>query len=99
LCIDGVGEWASTSAWVGNGNTIKPLFEIEFPHSLGLFYSSFTGLLGFKVNSGEYKLMGLAPYGRPIYADKILNECIKLFEDGSYQLNFEYFDNHYCFKW
>lgn len=92
LCIDGVGEWASSSGWVGNANSITPLFEIEFPHSLGLFYSAFTGFLGFKVNSGEYKLMGLAPFGEPIFADLILKECILLLEDGSFQLNLKYFD-------
>ena len=71
LCMDGVGEWATTSAWIGNGNSIKPLWEINFPHSLGLLYSAFTSYCGFKVNSGEYKLMGLAPYGEPKYVDKI----------------------------
>ena len=66
LCMDGVGEWATTSAWLGKKNEIKPLWEISFPNSLGLLYSAFTYYCGFKVNSGEYKLMGLAPYGRPI---------------------------------
>src|SRR5512147_984246 len=71
LCMDGVGEWATTSAWLGEGNSLTPLWEIAFPHSLGLLYSAFTYFTGFKVNSGEYKLMGLAPYGRPVYADLI----------------------------
>jgi carbamoyltransferase len=92
LCIDGVGEWASTSAWIGHRNDIKPLFEIQYPHSLGLLYSTFTGFLGFKVNSGEYKMMGLAPYGKPIFKDLILKEVIALFEDGSFQLNLKYFN-------
>ena len=65
LCMDGVGEWATTSVWHGEGNTLTPVWEIEFPHSLGLLYSAFTYYTGFKVNSGEYKLMGLAPYGEP----------------------------------
>ncbi|MBC7429183.1 MAG: carbamoyltransferase [Bacteriovorax sp.] len=91
LCIDGVGEWASASAWVGSKNNIKPLFEIQFPHSLGLFYSTFTGYLGFKVNSGEYKMMGLAPYGKPIYKEVIHKNLIALFDDGSFQLNLKYF--------
>ena len=69
--MDGVGEWATTSAWIGNGNKIKPLWEISFPHSLGLLYSAFTYYCGFKVNSGEYKLMGLAPYGKPKYVETI----------------------------
>ena len=68
LCMDGVGEWATTSAWIGKQNELKPIWEISFPHSLGLLYSAFTYYCGFKVNSGEYKLMGLAPYGEPIYS-------------------------------
>lgn len=92
LCIDGVGEWATTSAWRGKENTLDPLFEIHYPHSIGLFYSAFTGYLGFKVNSGEYKMMGLAPYGDPIYVDIILNNLINLNADGSFQLNFSFFD-------
>lgn len=92
LCIDGVGEWASTSAWLGQKNKIKPIFEIQYPHSLGLLYSTFTGYLGFKVNSGEYKMMGLAPYGKPIYKELILKEMITLFKDGSFQLNLKYFN-------
>ena len=71
LCMDGVGEWATTSAWMGRKNKIEPLWEINFPHSLGLIYSAFTYYCGFKVNSGEYKLMGLAPYGVPKYANLI----------------------------
>lgn len=91
LCVDGVGEWASSSGWIGSKNDIRPLFEIQFPHSLGLFYSTFTGYLGFKVNSGEYKMMGLAPYGKPVYKDIILKELIAIFPDGSFQLNLKYF--------
>lgn len=92
LCIDGVGEWATTSAWHGFSNELRPLFEIQFPHSLGLFYSAFTSYLGFKVNSGEYKMMGLAPYGKPEYTHLILQELIYFHADGSFQLNLEYFD-------
>jgi carbamoyltransferase len=92
LCIDGVGEWATTSAWFGSDQGIKPIFEIQFPHSLGLMYSSFTSYLGFTVNSGEYKMMGLAPYGVPVYQDLILENLIFFNDDGSFQLNLEYFD-------
>ncbi|MBC7540697.1 MAG: carbamoyltransferase [Bacteriovorax sp.] len=92
LCIDGVGEWATTSGWQGKGAELKPLFEIQFPHSLGLFYSAFTGFLGFQVNSGEYKMMGLAPYGKAIYTDLILENLIYFNTDGSFQLNLDYFD-------
>ena len=94
LCLDGVGEWATTSAWVGNGAELKPLWEIDFPHSLGLLYSAFTYFTGFKVNSGEYKLMGLAPYGQPKYADLILEKLIDLKEDGTFRLDMQYFN--YC---
>lgn len=94
LCLDGVGEWATTSAWMGDGAELTPLWQIDFPHSLGLLYSAFTYYLGFKVNSGEYKLMGLAPYGKPIYADLIFDNLIDIKEDGSFRLNMEYFD--YC---
>lgn len=94
LCLDGVGEWATTSAWMGQGSELKPLWQIEFPHSLGLLYSAFTYYLGFKVNSGEYKLMGLAPYGKPIYSQLILDHLIDVKPDGSFRLNLEYFD--YC---
>ncbi len=94
LCMDGVGEWATTSAWLGTGNQLKPLWEIRFPHSLGLLYSAFTYYTGFKVNSGEYKIMGLAPYGEPKYVDKILTNLMDLKEDGTFCLNLDYFD--YC---
>jgi carbamoyltransferase len=92
LCLDGVGEWATSSAWVGEGAELHPLFEIQFPHSLGLLYSAFTQYCGFKVNSGEYKLMGLAPYGQPIYADKIKQHLVNIRQDGSFSLNMVYFD-------
>ena len=92
LTLDGVGEWATTSINIGRGNKIERIKEINFPHSLGLLYSTFTSYLGFKVNSGEYKLMGLAPYGRPIFKSKIYDYLIKVFDDGSFQLNMEYFN-------
>ena len=92
LCLDGVGEWETTTAWLGDGNRIIPLWAIDFPHSLGLFYSAFTQYLGFKVNSGEYKLMGLAPYGRPIFSDMICKTLIDLKPDGSFRLNLDYFE-------
>jgi carbamoyltransferase len=91
LCMDGVGEWATTSVWLGEGNRLTPLWEIDFPHSLGLLYSAFTYFTGFKVNSGEYKLMGLAPYGRPRYADRILEHLIDLKDDGTFRLDMRYF--------
>jgi carbamoyltransferase len=94
LCLDGVGEWATTSAWTGQGNRIEPLWEIDFPHSLGLLYSAFTYFTGFKVNSGEYKLMGLAPYGRPFYTDLIYEHILDLKEDGTFRLDMQYFN--YC---
>ncbi len=94
LCLDGVGEWATASIWVGNGNRLEACWEIDFPHSLGLLYSAFTYYTGFKVNSGEYKLMGLAPYGEPRYVDLILDELIDLKPDGSFRLDMRYFD--YC---
>ena len=94
LCLDGVGEWATTSVWRGNGNTITPSWEIDFPHSLGLLYSAFTYFTGFRVNSGEYKLMGLAPYGQPIYRDLILEHILDLKEDGTFRLDMSYFN--YC---
>ncbi|MDI9245567.1 carbamoyltransferase [Marinobacter sp. CHS3-4] len=94
LCLDGVGEWATTSAWLGEGNKLQPLWEIDFPHSLGLLYSAFTYFLGFKVNSGEYKVMGLAPYGKPIYSDLIKEHLIDIKSDGSYRLDMRYFE--YC---
>jgi len=91
LTVDGVGEWATTSISVGKDNQIELLEELHFPHSIGLLYSSITSFLGFKVNSGEYKVMGLAPYGKPIYAEKILNELLDLKADGSFRLNMSYF--------
>ncbi|HIE02521.1 MAG TPA: hypothetical protein EYP59_19925 [Thiotrichaceae bacterium] len=92
LCLDGVGEWATTSVWLGDGNQLIPQWEIDFPHSLGLLYSAFTYFTGFKVNSGEYKLMGLAPYGEPKYVQTILDNLIDLKEDGTFQLNMRYFN-------
>jgi len=94
LCLDGVGEWATTSAWRGEGNHLTPLWEIDFPHSLGLLYSAFTYFCGFKVNSGEYKLMGLAPYGEPRFVDAIYQHLLDLKDDGSFRLNMDYFN--YC---
>lgn len=94
LCLDGVGEWATSTAWHGRGNTLSPLWEIDFPHSLGLLYSAFTYFTGFKVNSGEYKLMGLAPYGEPKYADLIRDRLIHIKDDGSFRLDMRYFN--YC---
>ena len=93
LTLDGVGEWTTTSLAIGKNNKIKILKEIHFPHSLGLLYSAFTYYIGFKVNSGEYKLMGLAPYGTPKYSKLITENLINIAEDGSFQLNMEYF--HY----
>jgi carbamoyltransferase len=92
LCMDGVGEWATTSVWRGRGSTLEPLLQIDFPHSIGLLYSAFTFFCGFKVNSGEYKLMGLAPYGEPRFRDIILENLIDLKDDGSFRLDMEYFD-------
>jgi carbamoyltransferase len=92
LTIDGVGEWATASFGEGDGNTIRMLAEMRFPHSLGLLYSAFTYFAGFKVNSGEYKLMGLAPYGEPKYRDVILEELVDLRDDGSFKLNLKYFN-------
>ncbi|MGB5056046.1 MAG: carbamoyltransferase, partial [Nitrospirales bacterium] len=94
LCMDGVGEWATTSAWVGRGNQLTPLWEIPFPHSIGLLYSAFTYYTGFKVNSGEYKVMGLAPYGEPKYVKTILDNVVDVKPDGTFRLNMDYFD--YC---
>ena len=94
ITLDGVGEWATASYGVGRDNNINILAEIHFPHSLGLLYSTFTYYTGFKVNSGEYKVMGLAPYGEPKYKDLILSELMDLKEDGSFKLNMKYFD--YC---
>ena len=92
LTLDGVGEWATTTVAIGNKNQIKMLKEIHFPHSIGLLYSAFTYYIGFKVNSGEYKVMGLAPYGNPKYKDLIVNELLDLKEDGSFRLNMKYFN-------
>jgi carbamoyltransferase len=94
LTMDGVGEWATTSAAIGRGNRLEVLREIHFPHSLGLFYSAFTYYAGFRVNSGEYKLMGLAPYGEPKYAALIRDRLIDVKPDGSFHLDLDYFD--YC---
>ena len=91
LTIDGVGEWATASIGVGNGSQIRLLREMRFPHSLGLLYSAFTWFTGFKVNSGDYKMMGLAPYGQPRYVNRILENLVDLKQDGSLQLNLQYF--------
>ena len=92
LTADGVGEWATTTVAIGKSNNLEIKKEIHFPHSLGLLYSAFTYYTGFKVNSGEYKLMGLAPYGMPIYKDKIINNLINIKEDGSFHLDQTYFN-------
>ncbi|MEM1306644.1 MAG: carbamoyltransferase N-terminal domain-containing protein, partial [Pseudomonadota bacterium] len=92
LTMDGVGEWATTSVWRGTGDTLAPQMEVQWPHSLGLLYSAFTYYTGFKVNSGEYKVMGLAPYGRPIYAETILDKIIDVADDGSFWLDQSYFN-------
>ena len=94
MCLDGVGEWATTSVWTGERNKVVPLWEIDFPHSLGLLYSAFTYFTGFRVNSGEYKLMGLAPYGDPKYVDMIFDKIIKVKPDGTFRLDMQYFN--YC---
>ena len=94
LCMDGVGEWATTSAWHGEGSSLTPLWEIPFPHSLGLLYSAFTYYTGFKVNSGEYKVMGLAPYGQPKYVQRIYDNLLDLKPDGTFRMNMDYFN--YC---
>jgi carbamoyltransferase len=94
LTVDGVGEWTTTSLWHGSGNKLELIKEIKFPHSIGLLYSAFTYYLGFKVNSDEYKVMGLAPYGHPVYSDLILDKLIDLKPDGSFRLNMHYFN--YC---
>ena len=94
LTIDGVGEWCTSSYGIGRANQMDLLAELKFPHSLGLLYSAFTYFTGFKVNSGEYKVMGLAPYGEPKYVDVIINELIDLKADGSFKMNMKYFD--YC---
>ena len=92
LCLDGVGEWATTSVWTGRGSALAPHWEIDFPHSLGLLYSAFTYYCGFKVNSGEYKLMGLAPYGEPRYAQRIRERLVDVKPDGTFRLDMRYFD-------
>jgi len=92
LCLDGVGEWATTSVWLGEGNQLTPAWEIDFPHSLGMLYSAFTYYTGFKVNSGEYKVMGLAPYGEARFTDLILDELIDLKSDGTFRLDMEFFN-------
>ena len=94
LTLDGVGEWATTSLAIGNGNILEVVKEIHFPHSIGLLYSAFTYYIGFEVNSGEYKVMGLAPYGKPHYMNKIFDQLIDLKPDGSFRLNQSYFN--YC---
>ncbi|MFD6156624.1 carbamoyltransferase [Nocardia sp. NPDC060256] len=91
LCVDGVGEWATTTIWHGRGTTLRQLCELRYPHSLGLLYSAFTYFCGFKVDSGEYKLMGLAPYGTPKYARLIRERLIDVKPDGSFRLNMKYF--------
>ena len=98
LCMDGVGEWATTSAWLGDGKELKPLWEINFPHSIGLLYSAFTYYCGFKVNSGEYKLMGLAPYGDPRYVEQIKQNLIDIKPDGTFRLDLRYFKFHRGFR-
>ena len=92
MCLDGVGEWATTSVWLGDGHTLTPQWELDFPHSLGMLYSAFTYYTGFRVNSGEYKLMGLAPYGEPVYVDLIRDQLIDLKDDGTFHLNMDYFN-------
>ena len=92
LTADGVGEWATTTVAIGKGNNVDIKKEIHFPHSLGLLYSAFTYYTGFKVNSGEYKLMGLAPYGKPIYSDKILNNLIEVKDDGTFRMDQDFFN-------
>jgi carbamoyltransferase len=92
LCLDGVGEWATSSVWLGDGASLTPQWELDFPHSLGLLYSAFTYYTGFKVNSGEYKLMGLAPYGEPEYVDLIMDHLLDLKEDGTFRLDMSYFN-------
>jgi carbamoyltransferase len=94
LCMDGVGEWATTSAWLGREKSLEPLWEVDFPHSVGLLYSAFTYFCGFRVNSGEYKLMGLAPYGEPRYEKLIRDTLVDIKPDGTFRLNMQYFD--YC---
>lgn len=98
LTADGVGEWATTTMGVGKGTDIKLFNEIKFPHSLGLLYSAFTAFLGFQVNEGEYKVMGMAPYGKPLYVEKIFESLIEVADDGSFWLDMDYFSYHYSDK-
>ena len=91
LCMDGVGEWATSTVWLGEGNSLTAKWQIDFPHSLGLLYSAFTYYAGFKVNSGEYKLMGLAPYGEPTFVDLIMDKLNDVKDDGTFRLNMDYF--------
>lgn len=98
LTVDAVGEWTTASTGVGKGTDIRLLKEIKFPHSLGLLYSTFTAFLGFQVNEGEYKVMGMAPYGEPRYIDKIYDNLIKVADDGSFWINMDYFSYHYSDK-
>ena len=91
LCVDGVGEFATTSVWVGKKNSLSLLWQLDFPDSLGLFYAAFTAYCGFRVNSGEYKLMGLAPFGKPVYADIIRKHLIEVYPDGTFRLDMSYF--------
>src|SRR5438132_1195201 len=93
LTVDGVGEWVTATYGVGAGNNIRLLKQIEFPHSIGLLYSSFTAFLGFEVNEGEYKVMGMAPYGTPKYADDV-RKLLRLREDGAFSLDMDYFSYH-----
>jgi len=95
LTVDGVGEWTTASMGVGKGTEISLSKEIKFPHSLGLLYSAFTAFLGFQVNEGEYKVMGMAPYGKPEYVDEIYNNLIEVADDGSFWINMDYFTYHY----
>ena len=94
LTVDGVGEWNTATLGIGNGNDIKILKEIRFPHSLGLLYSAFTAFLGFEVNEGEYKVMGMAPFGEPKYTDKVY-EVVNVDDDGGIELDMDYFSFHY----
>lgn len=98
LTVDGVGEWATAAYGVGEGNDVRLLAEMRFPNSLGLLYSAFTLYTGFKINNGEYKMMGLAPYGKPVYADLIKEKLVKLYDDGSILLNQRYFSYSYGVK-
>jgi carbamoyltransferase len=95
LTVDGVGEWTTAALGRGTGTGLQLLKEIPFPHSLGLLYSAFTAFLGFQINEGEYKVMGMAPYGRPLYAEKIMDKLIRISPDGSFRLNMDYFSYHY----